>query len=153
VAASQSTPLMKHWRTLLGDRLHEIVYEDLVREPKRIGAIVARHCGLAWTDAAVDISEESISVLDCERSAGASTYLRKLLRPLAPLPPASGSADWNAAPSWHIASGIGLVCPTRLGRVPVVEFQYQSLGRQPIIQFVTRLKTSFFSAKVGDLRD
>ncbi len=55
--------LMKHWRTLLGDRLHEIVYEDLVREPKRIGAIVARHCGLTWTDAAVDIQHnQSVSL-------------------------------------------------------------------------------------------
>jgi hypothetical protein len=48
---------------LLGGRLHEIVYEELVREPQRIGAMIARHCGLAWTDAAVDIqNNRSVSL-------------------------------------------------------------------------------------------
>jgi tetratricopeptide (TPR) repeat protein len=55
--------LMNHWRTVLGDRLHEVVYEDLVREPKRIGAIIAQHCGLTWSDAAVDIqNNQSVSL-------------------------------------------------------------------------------------------
>jgi tetratricopeptide (TPR) repeat protein len=47
--------LMNHWRTLLGGNLHEIVYEDLVREPQRQGAAAARHCGLTWAGQAVDI--------------------------------------------------------------------------------------------------
>lgn len=49
--------LVGHWRALLGSRLHEIVYEDLVREPKRIGAAVARYCGIEWRDSAVEIEK------------------------------------------------------------------------------------------------
>ena len=51
--------LMEHWRSLLGDDLHEIVYEELVREPRRVGATVARHCGLPWTDGALDIQKNA----------------------------------------------------------------------------------------------
>ena len=54
--------LVTHWRALLGDRLHEVVYEDVVREPKRLGASIAGHCGLVWNDAAIDIQKnQSVS--------------------------------------------------------------------------------------------
>jgi hypothetical protein len=51
--------LMGHWRALLGDMLHEVVYEDLVREPRRVGAAMAQHCGLRWSDAAIDIQKNA----------------------------------------------------------------------------------------------
>ena len=51
--------LMRHWRTLLGDQLLEVVYEDLVREPRRVGAELARHCGLVWSDEAVNIQNNA----------------------------------------------------------------------------------------------
>jgi tetratricopeptide (TPR) repeat protein len=51
--------LMRHWRGLLGDQLLEVVYEDLVREPHRVGAGLARHCGLVWTDEAVNIQNNA----------------------------------------------------------------------------------------------
>jgi hypothetical protein len=55
--------LMNHWRRALGDHLHEIIYEDLVREPKRIGASIARQCGLRWRNEAVDIqNNQSVSL-------------------------------------------------------------------------------------------
>ena len=55
--------LMNHWRRALGDHLHEIVYEDLVREPKLIGASIAGQCGLPWQDEAVDIqNNQSVSL-------------------------------------------------------------------------------------------
>jgi LPS sulfotransferase NodH len=55
--------LMTHWRALLGDRLHEVVYEDIVRDPRRIGARIAEHCGLEWSDAAVEIQRnQSVSL-------------------------------------------------------------------------------------------
>jgi hypothetical protein len=55
--------LMNHWRAVLGERLHEVVYEDLVREPARVGAGIARYCGFDWTDAAVDIqNNRSVSL-------------------------------------------------------------------------------------------
>jgi tetratricopeptide (TPR) repeat protein len=55
--------LMTHWRSLLGERLQEVVYEDIVRDPRGIGAGIAHHCGLAWSDAAVDIQQnQSVSL-------------------------------------------------------------------------------------------
>jgi hypothetical protein len=48
---------------LLGERLHEVVYEDIVGDPRGIGAGIAHHCGLAWSDAAVDIQQnQSVSL-------------------------------------------------------------------------------------------
>lgn len=55
--------LMTHWRSRLGDRLYEIVYEDLVAEPQRIGRSIAQYCGLTWSDAAIDIqNNQSVSL-------------------------------------------------------------------------------------------
>jgi tetratricopeptide (TPR) repeat protein len=47
--------LVNHWRRELGDRLHEIIYEDLVRDPGTVGAAAAQHCGLPWAASALDI--------------------------------------------------------------------------------------------------
>jgi len=55
--------LIDHWRRVLGATLLEVVYEDLVRDPRAQGARVAEHCGLPWQDAAVDItSNQSVSL-------------------------------------------------------------------------------------------
>jgi len=55
--------LIGHWRSVLGGTLLEIVYEDLVRDPRAHGARVAEHCGLTWHDAAVDITKnQSVSL-------------------------------------------------------------------------------------------
>jgi tetratricopeptide (TPR) repeat protein len=51
--------LVGHWRKVLGDRLHEIIYEDLVREPSRVGAAAAAYCGLPWSDEAIDIQKNA----------------------------------------------------------------------------------------------
>ena len=51
--------LMSHWRAALGSRLHEIVYEELVREPRRHGELLARYCGLSWRDEAIEIQNNS----------------------------------------------------------------------------------------------
>jgi hypothetical protein len=55
--------LLDHWRSVLGDALHEVIYEDLVGDPKRTGATIAAYCGLTWSDAAVDIqNNKSVSL-------------------------------------------------------------------------------------------
>lgn len=55
--------LVAHWSSVLDEGLHEIAYEELVREPKRSGAAIADHCGLSWDDAAVDIqNNKSVSL-------------------------------------------------------------------------------------------
>jgi hypothetical protein len=51
--------LVGHWRKVLGGRLHEIIYEDLVREPSRVGAAAAAYCGLPWSDEAIDIQKNA----------------------------------------------------------------------------------------------
>jgi tetratricopeptide (TPR) repeat protein len=84
--------LVEHWRTVLGSRLHEIVYEDLVREPKRIGAAAARYCGIEWRDVAVEIEKNrsvslTASAAQVRRpiygsSSGRWRYYRRHLEPL-----------------------------------------------------------------------
>lgn len=51
--------LMRHWRAILGEQLVEVVYEDLVREPFRVGAELARRCGVAWSDEAINIQNNA----------------------------------------------------------------------------------------------
>ena len=60
--------LMRHWRGVLGDQLHEIVYEELVREPQRVGADMARHCGTSWSDEAIDIQKNAAVSLTASAS-------------------------------------------------------------------------------------
>lgn len=66
--------LMNHWRAVLGGRLHEIVYEELVREPQRVGATMARSCGLTWSDAAIEIQNN--------RSASLTASAAQVRRPI-----------------------------------------------------------------------
>ena len=47
--------LVGHWRKTLGGAIHEITYEELVREPARVGAGIAQHCRLPWDPAALAI--------------------------------------------------------------------------------------------------
>jgi tetratricopeptide (TPR) repeat protein len=47
--------LMGHWRRCLTGSLYEVVYEELVRDPNRVGAELAAHCGLPWSPAALDL--------------------------------------------------------------------------------------------------
>jgi len=51
--------LMQHWRALLGERLHEVLYEGLVEAPRREGAALAAHCGLPWSEAALEIQNNA----------------------------------------------------------------------------------------------
>jgi cytochrome c-type biogenesis protein CcmH/NrfG len=60
--------LMNHWRSALGSYLHEVVYENLVREPKLNGAMIAEYCGLTWSDAAVDIQNNKSASLTASAS-------------------------------------------------------------------------------------
>lgn len=60
--------LVRHWRTLFGDWVHEVVYEDLVREPRRVGADIASHCGVPWSDAAIEIQNNAAVSLTASAS-------------------------------------------------------------------------------------
>jgi tetratricopeptide (TPR) repeat protein len=84
--------LLDHWRSVLEEGLYEIAYEELVREPKRIGAAIADHCGLSWNDAAVDIQNNKAASLTASAaqirrpiygsSSGRWRYYRRHLEPL-----------------------------------------------------------------------
>jgi hypothetical protein len=55
--------LMNRWRSLFGAALHEVFYEDLVREPQRVGAALAAYCGLPWRPQAAAIEgNQSVSL-------------------------------------------------------------------------------------------
>lgn len=47
--------LVDHWRAGFGDTLHEVRYEDLVRDPARISGAVAEYCGLEWDPRALEV--------------------------------------------------------------------------------------------------
>jgi hypothetical protein len=84
--------LMSHWHATLGTGLHEIVYDDLVREPLRSGSAVANACGLTWTDAAIEVHRNAAVSLTASAaqirrpiygtSSGRWRYYRSHLEPL-----------------------------------------------------------------------
>ncbi|MFZ0498477.1 MAG: sulfotransferase [Steroidobacteraceae bacterium] len=51
--------LIDHWRGAFGDSIHEVRYEDLVRDPARVGAAAARFCGLEWRDSAAEVDKNA----------------------------------------------------------------------------------------------
>jgi Tfp pilus assembly protein PilF len=55
--------LMAHWRSLCGGDIHEIVYEELVLEPSRVGSAAAGHCNLPWREEALRIQENASASL------------------------------------------------------------------------------------------
>jgi tetratricopeptide (TPR) repeat protein len=51
--------LMEHWQSVLGPRLYPVSYEELVTRPDAVGASLAAHCGLQWSDSAVHIENNT----------------------------------------------------------------------------------------------
>ena len=51
--------LIAHWRDACGDSIHDVLYEELVSDPVRVGSSVARFCGLEWRDSAVQIERNT----------------------------------------------------------------------------------------------
>jgi hypothetical protein len=86
--------LMDHWRAALGAELHEVSYGELVKEPRRVGAAVAAHCGLAWNDAALDIQRN--------RSVSLTASASQVRRPIY----GSSSGRWRHYRR-HLAALIG----------------------------------------------
>jgi Flp pilus assembly protein TadD len=60
--------LTRHWLASFPERIHEVCYEDLVREPLTIGADVARYCDLEWNDAAIDVQNNASASLTASAS-------------------------------------------------------------------------------------
>jgi tetratricopeptide (TPR) repeat protein len=51
--------LVSHWRASFGESIYEVVYEDLVKDPARVGADLARHCALPWSAQALDVQKNA----------------------------------------------------------------------------------------------
>ncbi len=51
--------LIDHWRNAFGASIHEVHYDDLVRDPIGVGAAAAAACGLQWRDAAVEVEHNA----------------------------------------------------------------------------------------------
>jgi tetratricopeptide (TPR) repeat protein len=84
--------LMRHWRASLGDSLHEVVYEELVKQPLKVGSDTARACGLTWRDSAIDVQANAAVSLTASAaqirrpiygsSSGRWRHYRQHLQPL-----------------------------------------------------------------------
>jgi tetratricopeptide (TPR) repeat protein len=66
--------LTAHWKSTLGEALHEVRYEALVDRPTEVGRGAVRHCGLAWRDEAIDIQNN--------RSASYTASAAQIRRPI-----------------------------------------------------------------------
>lgn len=84
--------LMDHWRATLGERLLPIDYESLVGDPRSVAPRLAEHCGLPWTEAALEITNNRTASLTASaaqvrepihaRSAGLWRQYERQLGPL-----------------------------------------------------------------------
>ena len=87
--------LIGHWSEAFPDSLHEVRYDELVREPLRIGAGCARASGLDWDDAAIDIQKN--------RSVSLTASAAQVRRPIY----ASSSGHWR-----HYERHLGVLLKT-----------------------------------------
>lgn len=46
--------LMRHWKTVYGDDIHDIEYDALVTDPRAAMTSLTAFCGLAWEDGVID---------------------------------------------------------------------------------------------------
>ncbi len=67
--------LMRHWRSVMPDRLLEVPYGDLVRSPEAVAREVFAFCGLPFEAGALEVDRESGSV-----ATASSTLVRGGIR-------------------------------------------------------------------------
>jgi tetratricopeptide (TPR) repeat protein len=84
--------LMRHWLASFGEQVREVVYENLVSDPLRVGADIAQHCGLTWVPTAIEVHKNTAASLTASAaqvrrpiygsSSGRWRHYRKHLEPL-----------------------------------------------------------------------
>ncbi len=84
--------LIAHWREAFDEAIHEVRYEELVTDPARAGAALARSCGLEWRASAVEVERNTAVCLTqsaaqvrrpiYRSSAGSWRHYRAQLGPL-----------------------------------------------------------------------
>jgi len=84
--------LMRHWAGLFPERLIRVDYEELVAAPDVVSPALARRCGLAWSDRALDITANRSASLTASAAqvrqgihTASSGMWRKYRRHLEPL--------------------------------------------------------------------
>ncbi|HEX3843126.1 MAG TPA: sulfotransferase [Steroidobacteraceae bacterium] len=97
--------LIEHWRHALGESIHEVRYEELVADPRRAGAALARACRLEWNDCAVAVEKNAAVSF----TASASQVRRPIYR--------SAAGRWR-----HYRAQLEpLIAALRLAGVPLTE--------------------------------
>lgn len=66
--------LIAHWRAVLGEALHVVFYEDLVKESQRVGMALAHAYDVPWTDSAIAVQKNASESL----TAGAAQIRRPI---------------------------------------------------------------------------
>ena len=51
--------LIAHWRAVLGEALHVVFYEELVKESQRVGMALAHAYDVPWTDSAIAVQKNA----------------------------------------------------------------------------------------------
>ena len=84
--------LIRHWRSTIGEHIHEVRYESLVGDPIGTASAAASFCGLDWSDSAIAIERNSAVSLTASAaqvrrpiygsSSGRWRYYRDQLTPL-----------------------------------------------------------------------
>lgn len=86
--------LMSHWRALYPDRIHDVVYEDLVTDPEATLGATLHYLGLEWDKACLNSKSASSRAVDTpsgmqvreplyRRAIGRSGHYKQFLEPLA----------------------------------------------------------------------
>ena len=60
--------LMRHWDEIFSQRLIQLRYEDLVKDPAVVGSDIARACGLSWSEHALDLTRNRSASLTASAS-------------------------------------------------------------------------------------
>jgi hypothetical protein len=94
--------LMAHWQRVLPGRIHELVYEQLVADPRGETQRLLQHCGLEWEDGCLAFERNPAAVATASavqvreplhaRSVGRWRHYERELQPLIRLLAESGVA-------------------------------------------------------------
>ena len=78
--------IMAHWQEVLPVAIHEIHYEDLVRDQRKTSQKLIAFCGLEWDEALYGVLQEFSSGADGQRGPSPAANLSRLDRTLEILP-------------------------------------------------------------------
>lgn len=111
-AYRQYADLTDHWATLMPDRIHSVIYEDLVEQPEPVMKGVLQTVGLPWDercltpDASGMIKTASLAQARAPVGTESAERWRSYANRLLPVENAMGGGDWMDD-RWDRISGAG----------------------------------------------